>query len=202
VLHDRVAKSLVRSTVATVLALAIGLAVSSAPVLAGSGDRGALAICNYKLLGDDSPYWGGILKRIDVNPPRLYALNSSTANVGWQFIVERQRFDQPARPAPWKQTYKSPLQTAPASPTTAAAFTTMGVKVGLPALADPEESSWNDVYYRVTLKLFWFRADWTTQQALVHKMKHYENWIDGGYAWSDTGDYSCPGGHSYYSEEP
>jgi hypothetical protein len=193
-----VAQSVIRSTVATILAVAIGLAIGSAPVLAASGDRGAVVICNYKYLGDDSPYWGGILMRIDVNPPRLYALNSSTANVGWRFIVERQRFDQPASPAPWKQTYKSPLQTAHASATTAAVFTTMGVKVGLPVLADPAESSWNDVYYRVTLKLFWYRADRTIQQAVIHKMKHYENSIDGEYAWSDQGDYSCPGGHSNY----
>jgi len=193
-----VAQSVIRSTVATILAVAIGLAIGSAPVLAASGDRGAVVICNYKYLGDDSIYWGGILKRIDVNPPRLFALNPSTANVGWRFIVERQRFDQFVSPAPWKQTYKSPLQTAQASSTTAALFTTMGVKVGLPVLADPEESSWNDVYYRVTLKLFWYRADGTIQQAVVHKMKHYLNWIDGEYVWNDQGDYSCPGGHSNY----
>jgi hypothetical protein len=199
-LRHKAAVSVIRSTVATMLAVAIGLAIGSAPVLAASGDRGALAICNYKYLGDDSIYWGGILKRIDVNPPRLYALNSSTAKVGWRFIVERQRFDQGVSPAPWKQTYKSPLQTAPASATTAASFTTMSVKVKLPVLVDPEEYSWNEVYYRVTLKLFWYRANGTTQQAVVHKMKHYENRIDGEHAWNDTGDYSCPGGHSNYTD--
>lgn len=191
-------KSVIRSTVATIVAIAIGLAVGSAPVLAASGDRGALVICDYKNLGEDSVYWGGILKRIDVNPPRLYALNSSTAKVGWRFIVERQRNDQPARPAPWKQTYKSPLQTAQASSTTPAPFTTMGVKVKLPVLADPEENRWDDVAYRVTLKLFWYRANGSIQQAVTHKMKHYQHWTDGAYSWSHKGDYSCLGGYSYY----
>jgi hypothetical protein len=186
--------------VASLVALAVVLAIGSAPVLAASGDRGAVVICNYKYLGDDSPYWGGILKRIDVKPPRLYALNSSTATVGWRFIVERQNFSGPVHPATWKQTYRSPIQTAQAASMTAASFTTMGVKVKLPALADPEENSWNDVYYRVTLKLFWYRADGTIQQSVVHKMKHYENWRDGEYSWSDTGDYSCPGGHAYYTD--
>ncbi|MEP7361573.1 MAG: hypothetical protein ABI744_08340 [Chloroflexota bacterium] len=197
-LRHKFATSLIRSTVATIVVFAIGLAVGSAPVLAASGDRAAVVICNYKYLGDDSIYWGGILKRIDVSPPRLYALNSSTANVGWRFIVERQRFDQQVSPAPWKQTYKSTLQTAQASPTVAAPFATMTVKVRLPVLTDPQEYSWNEVYYRVTLKLFWYRADGTTQQAVTHKMKHYENWIDGHYGWSAKGDYSCPGGHSNY----
>ena len=192
------AKSVIRSAVATIIALAMGLAIGSAPVLAASGDRGALVNCNYHYLGDDSIYWGGILKRIDVNPPRLYALNSSTAKIGWRFIVERQNFNGPVSPAPWKQTYKSPLQTAPASSTTAAAFTTMGVKVKLPSLTDPEENSWNDVYYRVTLKLFWFRANGTTQQAVTHKMNHYSYALDGESGWALKGDYSCPGGYSYY----
>jgi hypothetical protein len=197
-LRHKAAVSVIRSTVATIAALAIGLAIGSAPVLAASGDRGAVAICNYRYLGDDSPYWGGILKRIDVNPPRLYALNSSTATVGWRFIVERQRFDQSF--TAWKQTYKSPLQTAQASSTTAAPLTTMGVRVKLPTLAADWEGDWNDVYYRVTLKLFWNRADGTIQQAVVHKMKHYENVIDGEHAWNDNGDYSCPGGHSAYTD--
>ncbi|MEP7380015.1 MAG: hypothetical protein ABI725_10700 [Chloroflexota bacterium] len=197
-LRHKAAISVIRSAVASIVAVAIGLAIGSAPVLAASADRGALVICNYKYLGDDSIYWGGILKRIDVSPPRLYALNSSTANVGWRFIVERQRFDQQVSPAPWKQTYKSTLQTAQASPTVAAPFATMTVKVRLPVLTDPQEYSWNEVYYRVTLKLFWYRADGTTQQAVTHKMKHYENWIDGEYVWSANGDYSCPGGHSNY----
>jgi hypothetical protein len=196
-LRHKAAITVLRSTVATILALAMGLAIGSAPALAASGDRGAVVVCNYKYLGDDSIYWGGILKQIEVNPPRLYALNASTANVGWRFIVERLRTDQ-LSPATWKQTYKSALQTAAASSATPAAFTTMSVKVKLPVLADPEESTWNDVYYRVTLKLFWYRADWTTQQAVTHKMKHYGNTIDGEFAWNDQGDYSCPGGHAYY----
>jgi hypothetical protein len=197
-LRHKAAISVIRSTVLTIAAAVICLAVGSAPVLAASGDRGALAICGYKYLGDDSPYWGGILKRIDVDPPRLYALNSNTATVGWRFIVERQRFDQSF--TDWKQTYKSPIQTATASSTTPAAFTTMGVKVTLPTLADDWEGDWNDVYYRVKLKLFWYRADGSTQQAVVHKMKHYENRRDGEHAWYDTGDYSCPGGHSVYTD--
>ena len=195
-LRHKAAISVTRSTVATILALAIGLAIGSAPALAASGDRGAVVICNYKYLGDDSPYWGGILERIDVKPPRLYALNSSTATVGWRFIVERQRFDQSF--TGWKQTYKSPLQTAQASLTTAAPLTTMGVKVKLPALAPDWSGDWNDVYYRVKLKLFWYRANGTIQQALTHKMNHYENWIDGELGWMPKGDYSCPGGHSIY----
>jgi hypothetical protein len=197
-LRHKAAVSVIRSTVLTIAAVAIGLAVGSAPVLAGSGDRGAIAICSYEYLGDDSPYWGGILRRIDVNPPRLYALNSATATVGWRFIVERQRFDQSF--TGWKQTYKSPLQTAHASSTTAAGFATMGVKVKLPTLADDWAGDWNDVYYRVALKLFWYRADGSTQQVVVHKMKHYLNRIEGEDAWNDSGDYSCPGGHSVYTD--
>ena len=190
--------SIIRPALATILTLAIGLVICSAPVLAASGDRGAVVICNYKYLGDDSEYVGGILKRIDVDPPRLYALNSKTATVGWRFIVERQRFDQEVNPAPWKQTYKSPLQTARASLTTAAAFTTMGVKVKLPVLSDPENYNWQAVNYRVTLKLFWYRANGTTQQAVTHQMKHYENWLDGAYDGKPNfyGDDSCIGGRS------
>ena len=195
--HHRAAVSVTRPIVATILAVAIGLAICSAPVLAGSGDRGAVVICNYKYLGDDSEYVDGILKRIDVNPPRLYALNSRTATVGWRFIVERLRQDQ-GWPAPWKQTYKSPLQTARASLTTAAAFTTMGVKVKLPVLSDPEDYNWQSVTYRVTLKLFWYRANGTTQQAVTHQMKHYEYWLDGVFDGTPNfyGDDSCIGGRS------
>jgi hypothetical protein len=193
--HHKAAVSVIRSTLATVLAVAIGLAISAAPVLSATGDRGAVVICNYKYLGDDSVYVDGILKRIDVIPPRLYALNSSTASVGWRFVVERLRQDQ-GWPAPWKQTYKSPLQTAEASLTTAAAFTTMGVKVKLPVLADPENYTWQDVNYRVTLKLFWYRANGTTQQAVTHQMKHYEYWLVGASAWTPKRAAECPGGRS------
>lgn len=193
-----------RHPTAAALALAITavMILVSAPVAAASGDRGALAVCTYRDLSEDSipRYWGGILTHIDVNPPTMYRLNSSTATAGWRFIVERQRFEKSY--TEWKETYRSPIQSAVASSNTPAAFTTMSVGVKLPKILDPENYSWNEVYYRISLKLYWYRADGTLQRVVSHQMKHYDNWVHGEYGWSDKGDYSCPGGHANFVDGP
>lgn len=188
-------RQFVRSGIALVVAMA-AMAIAVGPIAAASGDRGSVVQCHYKYLGDDSPYWGGKLVRIDVTPPTMYSLRAGAQTVAWRFKVERIIFWGSDT---WKQTYSSPRQYGSATGSVAAAFTTMGVGVSLPRIPRGTEGDWNDVYYRVTLALFWYRPDDTIQQKVVHKMVHYENYRDGEYTWPDKGDYSCPGGHSAYT---
>jgi hypothetical protein len=185
----------VRSVLVAVVAAIATLTMAIGPVAAATGDRGSVVQCSYKLLGEDSPYWGGKLVHIDVTPPKMYSLSAGAQTVAWRFTVERINFESQSSPDTWKRTYVSPRQYGSATGSTAAAFTAMGVGVSLPRVDD-----WNDVYYRVNRVLFWYRPNDTVQKKVIHKMVHYENIIDGEHAWNDSGDYSCPGGHSAYTD--
>ena len=46
----------------------------------------------------------------------------------------------------------------------------MGVKVGLPKLSDPDQYTWNDVYYRVKLTRVWYRPSGTIAKVVKELM--------------------------------
>ena len=175
-----------------------GTVTSVAPVMAATRDHGSTVACRYKTVPDDAYptyYWGGILKRIDVTPPTMYSINGANQSVAWRFTVERMRQDLYPAPPESRTTYTSPLERATASPDTRAEFTPTGVKVNLPVLSDPENYSWNDVYYSVTLKLYWFRHDGSVRKLVTVPITRYQHYEDGEYGWTEG---ACAGGHSIF----
>src|SRR5688572_15756315 len=81
------------------------------------------AKCTYRTTfeGGSSHWWR--LRRIDVRPPRMFAISGSQ-RVGWRFVVQRSQ-DQ----GPWQVVYRSPVQKATASVKSRAAFESMGSRV-------------------------------------------------------------------------
>jgi hypothetical protein len=196
--HTRAKRS--RLLLAAVIAM-LGVAVVAGPAAAAVPDHGATMQCRYKSVADDAYptyYWGGILRRIEMTPPTMYSINGTRQTVGWRFTVERIRYDLYPQEPVWSATYTSGLQLSVngATPSTPAQFEPMGVKVNLPALSDPENSSWNDVYYRVTLTRVWYRPGGAVSKVARSVMSRYQNYQDGEYGWTQKGP--CPGGHSIF----
>lgn len=136
--------------------------IVAGPVAAYSpptSDYGNTVTCNYKALGN-GPSYNFRLKKFVVTAPVLYA-KKGHQTVGWRFVVTRSTTD------PWEVTYRSPIQKATATTTTAAAFTTKSVGVTLP---DVENIS--QVQYHVTLKLLWYRANGSVKSQTSYLMPY------------------------------
>lgn len=125
------------------------------------------------------------LRRIVVTPPTVYGTTRGQT-VGWRFVVQRS-IDGGA----WSLTYRSPVQTATASPSRAASFSKLDVDVALPR--PPAGADWDlwDVHYRVTLKTFWYRADGTVEQRSSHRFERHSIYVDG--VLHDTWAETCQG---------
>jgi hypothetical protein len=181
------------------LVATLGTAVVAAPAAAKIVDHGATAACYYKTVADDAYpayYWGGILKRINVTPPTMYSINSSNQSVAWRFTIERMRQDLYPLPPEWKTTYTSGLQLSIASPTSAADFTAMGVKVDLPKLSDTSEYTWNNVYYRVRLTRVWYRPSGSIAKVVKDVMSRTQVYEDGEFGYTQGN--LCAGGRSIF----
>lgn len=186
---DRSAHSARIVILLVVAALAAALGGSASPVAAAASEHGygAEARCRYTATQSGQYGWTeALLKRIVVMPPTVFAKKAGGQQVGWRFIVRRS-LDREA--GPWKVSYRSRIQKAPATKTSAADFSKMGVEVSVPTNVEDQ----NDVWYRVTLKIFWYRADGSVDSSTTYLFTQYRMYVDG----KDQGVWSlddyCPG---------
>ena len=120
--------------------------------------------CNYKV---------SLLKHLDVRPPRMRAA-SGTQAVGWRFSVLRTRYPESGIPTT-KKTYTSPWQTAWATMTKNARFSTMGVKVIVPR----DGRSFDTYYeYAVNVEMVWMQSSGTITGTSTHRVDNYR-WVVG-----------------------
>jgi hypothetical protein len=162
---------------AVVLALS-GAAAIAAPVAAATpptSDWGNTVECRYHLPGP-SPVGDWRIRSFNVLPPVVKA-NSGTQIVGWRFVVTRATN---WGGDPWTVTYRSPIQKASATTTHKAAFTSKSV-----AVAIPHVENLTSVWYHVTLKLYWYRANGSIQSQQSYQMPYLKSLQDGHY----YGDY-------------
>jgi len=172
------------SQIAVVLALAAA-AIVAGPVAAATpptSDYGNTVDCRYKAPGP-GPAYEFRLKKFVVTPPVLYA-NSGTQTVGWRFVVTRAKN---WGGDPWKITYRSPIEKASATTAQAAAFTSKSVDVAIPNVENV-----TSVWYHVTLKLYWYKADGSVASQTTYLMP-WMKWIMNGHYYGDY-DHICQAG--------
>lgn len=161
------------------LTLAAAMLIGTSPVLAGELDtHGVTAACKYGTIDGDDFAGHAKIKRILVTPPTMFA-KSGHKKVGWRFEVNRTYLSDPA-----ETTYQSSTRTAIATTTSPASFQQMNVGVVVPNIDEP---SW--LTYRVTIKLFWYRANGSVQSKTSFLMPsynlHYNGEWDNGYSRCD-----------------
>jgi hypothetical protein len=149
------------------------------------------ATCRYKTVSESSRHWEGLLKRIDVRPPRVRSVGSHQ-RVGWRFVVQRSYlYGEPV----WRTTYRSSVQTATAYSGANASFVVMSVPVSVPA------DSWDDPYiYRVRVKTIWYRSGGSVQGRASHGVDYYAQTVDGepgGAEWDN-----CVGHPNWHGDGP
>jgi hypothetical protein len=118
----------------------------------------------------------GLLKRIEVRAPKMWATPEGAAfdghqAVAWLFSVERQRAG-----GSWKETYVSPLQTSSATQTRSASFSPMRVKVILPR--DARLDDYVDYSYRVYVGMLWGDGHGRWEGGSTHLV----DWTSNAYA--------------------
>jgi hypothetical protein len=166
-----------RSLTAFVIALAALIAAAS-PISAATPNYSPTARCLYSDVSvpGDGWVWLMQIRRIEVKPPKVFAAQPGKQLVGWRFAVERQ-IEQEG----WKVTYRSPIQSAKATPTRPAAFQLMGVNVKIP------QRVFDDVLfldYRVVITTFWYNADGSKQSSLVSSPGTYRDYMDGQFMFT------------------
>jgi hypothetical protein len=141
------------------------------------------AKCTYRTTfeGSGSHWWK--LRRIDVRPPRVFAISGSQ-KVGWRFVIQRSE-DQ----GPWQVAYRSPVQKATASVNTRAAFASMGSRVSVPP---PSSQFDNHHFIRVVVKMIWYRADGSQRGSARHLVDFYREQLDGE-VYAGDGEGACQG---------
>ena len=144
------------------LALASVLAGPAAAATPPTSEYGNTATCRYRAPGD-GPAFDWRIKKIAVTPPVLYA-KSGTQTVGWRFVVTR---SMSFGGDPWKVTYTSPIQKASATTSHAAPFTAKSVDVAIPPVENVVS-----VWYHVTLKLYWYKANGSVQSQASYVMPY------------------------------
>ena len=155
-------------------ALLVGLAVGGpiAPPAAAHG-YGSTGLCRFVATQAGTYGWTeALLRRIAVTPPRLYAKRSGGQKVGWRFTVERSRNRSVT---PWRVTYRSPIQKANATRNRAANFNVMRVGVNVPTNVEDQ----NHVWYRVKVKMFWYRPNGTVASSESYVLTGYLMYVDG-----------------------
>jgi hypothetical protein len=148
-----------------------------------AADYGARVKCRYVITEPSSEigWTEARLAKLVVSPPNVLA-QSGTQTVGWRFIVKRSlSWDE----GPWKITYRSPIQRASATTSSAAAFSKMKVDVTVPNVENQSH-----VYYEVILKVFWYGADGSVQSTAQHEFDQYAQ-VVGHTQWDY--DMVCPG---------
>ena len=127
-----------------------------------TSDYGNTATCRYKAPGDGPSYQFRI-KKLVVTPPVLYGTNS-THNVGWRFVVTRSKA---SNAGPWKVTYRSPIEKAPATTSQPADFHTKSVDVSA-----PDVDNVVTVWYHVTLKLYQYSSGGAVLSVTSYQMPY------------------------------
>lgn len=131
--------------------------------------------CRYRAVSGGTFGWTTArLKRLRVDPPSMWAMRTRQ-RVGWRFVVQRS-----IDTAPWKVTYRSPIQKATAYSDRPASFSKMVVDVKLPAVNDKTR-----VEYRLTIKAFWYRSDGSTEYKISDLIDEYDFYVDGQYHFTD-----------------
>jgi hypothetical protein len=132
--------------------------------------------CNYATTSiepqpEDTFIFRGKLDRLDVRPPQVWSVRG-TQKVGWRFMVERVRNPRSTFDDPWRETYRSAIQTATATEASSAAFTPMYVPVEV-----PRGTLVRNHGYRVMIKMFWYRADGSVQGTSQHLLSYFETYF-------------------------
>ena len=129
----------------------------------------------------------GKLKTIEVRPPNMSPVAGRTHQIaGWQFTIQR-RFVGSST-GPWKQIYKSNQQTTAIGGGDSGGFTSMTAPITLPS----NEGVTGEHFYRVFVKMFWYRKDdATVQGTALHRVDFYRGVMNTGERWTDDG--SCGG---------
>jgi hypothetical protein len=166
--------------------ITVGAAILAVPATAGATpapDYGATVRCHFQVTARNNHQWTEAqLRRIAVTPPQIPAA-ASTQTVGWRFVVTR---SMDKEIGPFRVIYRSPIQKGSATTTGDDGFTTMRADITLPG--DPEGDRF--VWYRVTLKMYWYNADGSVQNEVVYLMPDM-HWIVNRHDF-DTENY-CPG---------
>ncbi len=148
---------------------------SATPAL---NNYGSTVTCRYQLTEGDQ-----LLNKLVVTPPTIFAKHG-TQQVGWQFVVRRS-LDRSFR---YMVTYRSHIQKRQASTSTPADFDTMRVGVHVPT--DVEDQPLKDVWYKVTLKIFWYASDGSIGSTASSKFTDYSTLVAGE---EGTSDLYCAG---------
>ncbi len=160
------------------VATAITTSMVVGPVSAAmQPDHGGTVTCKYRTTGPVTNGWTAYIKRLIVSPPQLFA-NSGPQTVGWRFTVRRTIYDGTTSHA---VTYRSRIQTAKATTTTAAGFDTMSVPVTLPANHEDME-----IYYEVAIRTFRYRADGSLKSSSSYLATDYIVRVKGSNGWGYT----------------
>ena len=161
---------------------------------AATPDYGSSVRCKYHTNGNTNQSFTGQFRRIVVTPPEMFA-KSGRQTMGWRFAVTR-LIDDGSNSA-WITTYTSKVQKAVATTTRAAAFDNMRVGVTVPT----GDWSRTDVHYRITLTMFWYRANGTVQSKISYQVSSsYNYYVNGGW-WDDSWDH-CPGAVKQWVDGP
>lgn len=166
--------------------ITIGAAVLAMPATAGATpapDYGATVRCHFEVTArlPSGTWTEAQLRRITVTPPQIPAV-ATTQTVGWRFVVTRSMDGN--RDQPFVVIYRSPIQKGVGD----SSFTTMRTDITLPG--DPEYDS--HVWYRVTLKIYWYNADGSVQNKVVYLMPDM-HWIVNRHEFDAPGENYCPG---------
>lgn len=173
-----IASRLGRAAVAATALLMIAL-LAAGPVLADT-DLGTSGVVGAHSLVDTGTkagvtcrYGAILLKYLDVRPPRMRAV-SGTQAVAWRFAVVRTR-NPNTGDATVKKTYTSPWQTAWATTTKNARFSTMSIYVII-----PRDGRTGDVYYEyvVNVEMAWLQPNSSITGRSIHRVDYYR-WVVG-----------------------
>ena len=173
-------------------ALGVGVAVLAAlfvvgPVAAAAGPEDIN--CRYKATQVGRFGWTEArLQRISVRPPEIYAVGVSSQTAAWRFMVRRYIGNSPSE---WKQTYRSPWQTATARASVPAPFTPMSVDVNLPTVSGDYDLT--DVHYYVAIKQVRYNRDGTVYGTSIGGEGKYRFYVDGKYLFSSSDFEGCAG---------
>jgi hypothetical protein len=132
------------------------------------------ADCQYRFF-DRGTQWE--LRRINVRPPNVEAAPAQAdpeQQVGWNFTVERRKFNAFTDPGPWVHRYTSPTQKRMTDADHDAEFTPMDVSVQV-----PDDAS-SDVWYkyRVVVEVFWYRDNGSVSGSAMMRNMWFKSFFD------------------------
>jgi len=135
------------------------------------------AICEYNNRTQEGDIYAGLLKYLQVRPPKMRARYAGVQDVGWRFMVLRTRRD--SAPASWTTTYTSPLQLATATTTRNAPFSDVRINVNV-----PRNGRWGVVQYAylVQVEMNWYGVHGShsyVSAGSLHEVDYYSADLNG-----------------------